>query len=62
MDKNHPLLPELVALSDSVDMAMMWAERGDDCSLHAWLEEIQDEASKLVGKTKVTTFETDDES
>jgi hypothetical protein len=48
MDKDHPFLPELVELYDSVDMAMMSAERGDDCKLHAWLEEIRDEADKLV--------------
>jgi hypothetical protein len=52
MGKDHPLLPELVELYDSVDMAMMSAERGDDCKLHAWLEEIRDEVDKLVTKTK----------
>ena len=57
MGKDHRLLLELVELVDSVDMALMSAERGDDGKLHAWLEEIEDEASKLVAKTRDAAFD-----
>jgi hypothetical protein len=52
MGKDHRLLLELVELADSVDMALMSAERGDDGKLHTWLGEIEDKASKLVAKTR----------
>ena len=45
-----------------VDMAMMSAERGDDSELHAWLEEIQSEASKLVARTRRASYEATDET
>ena len=48
---NHPLLGELVGLADSVDMTTMAAERGNDEALHAWLEEIRDDAAKLADQT-----------
>ena len=51
MDKNHPLLNDLVDLADSVDMATLAAERGNDAALKAWLEEIRDDAAKLAEKT-----------
>ena len=49
--KDHPLLSELVDLADSIDMATMAAERGNDAALHAWLEEIRDDAAKLADQT-----------
>jgi hypothetical protein len=52
MGKDHPLLGELVDLADSIDMATMAAERGNDAALHAWLEEIRDDAAKLAGQTQ----------
>jgi hypothetical protein len=51
MGKDHPLLSELVDLADSIDMATMAAERGNDAALHAWLEEIRDDAAKLAEQT-----------
>jgi hypothetical protein len=51
MGKNHPLLSELVDLADSIDMATMAAERGNAAALHAWLEEIRDDAAKLADQT-----------
>ena len=57
MAKDHPLLMELVELADSVDMAMLSAERGDDAKLNAWLEEIEDEAGKLAAKTRGASYE-----
>jgi hypothetical protein len=52
MPKDHPLLNDLIELADSIDMATMVAERGNDPALHAWLEEIRDEAAKLADKTR----------
>jgi hypothetical protein len=52
MPKDHPLLNDLVELADSIDMATMAAERGNDSALHAWLEEIRDDAAKLADKTR----------
>jgi hypothetical protein len=49
--KDYPLLSELVELADSIDMATRAAERGDDAALHAWLEEIRDDAAKLADRT-----------
>jgi hypothetical protein len=52
MDKLHPLLSKLVDLADSVDMATMMAERGNNGALHAWLEEIRDDAADLAEATR----------
>jgi hypothetical protein len=38
-------------LADSIDMATMAAERGNNAALHAWLEEIRDDAAKLADQT-----------
>ena len=57
MEKDHPLLNDLVELADSVDMATMAAERGNDSALHAWLEEIRDDAAKLADRTRDAFYE-----
>lgn len=57
MAKDHPLLNDLVELADSVDMATLAAERGNDAALNAWLEEIRDDAAKLAEKTNGETAE-----
>ena len=57
MPKDHPLLNDLVELADSIDMATMAAERGHDSALHAWLEEIRDDAAKLADKTRDAFYE-----
>jgi hypothetical protein len=51
LDKDHPLLNELVELADSLDMATLAAERGNISALNAWLEDIRDDAAKLAEKT-----------
>ena len=51
MEKDHPLLSELGGLADSIDMATMTAERGNDAALHVWLAEIRDDAAKLADQT-----------
>jgi hypothetical protein len=60
MDKDHPLLNDLVGLADSVDMATLAAERGNDAALNAWLEEIRDDAAKLAEKTNGVPYETEE--
>ena len=57
MDKDHPLLNELIKLADSVDMATLAAERGNGAALNAWLEEIRDDAAKLAEKTHGDRYE-----
>jgi hypothetical protein len=57
MPQDHPLLNDLVELADSIDMATMVAERGNDAALHAWLEEIRDDAAKLADKTRDAFYE-----
>ena len=60
MDKDHPLLNDLVDLADRVDMATLAAERGNDAALNAWLEEIRRDAAKLAEKTHGALYETDE--
>jgi hypothetical protein len=42
----------LIELADSIDMATMVAERGNDSALHAWVDEIRDDAAKLADETR----------
>jgi hypothetical protein len=62
MAKDHPLLGELVDLADSIDMATMAAERGNDVALHAWLAEIRDDAAKLADQTHHAFYAEDGQS
>ena len=57
--KDHPLLSELVELADSIDMATMATERGNDAALHAWLVEIRDDAAKLAHRTDLACCASD---
>ena len=43
---------KLIELADSIDMATMAAERGHYDALHAWLEEIRDDAACLADATR----------
>jgi hypothetical protein len=36
MSIDHPLMHQLLKLSDDVDLAMRSAERGDELSVQAW--------------------------
>ena len=60
MDKDHPLLNDLVDLADRVDMATLAAERGNNAALNAWLEEIRRDAANLSEKTHGALYETDE--
>lgn len=60
MDKDHRLPNDLVGLADSADMATLAAERGNDAALNTWLEEIRDDAAKLVEKTHGALYEADE--
>lgn len=60
MNKDHPLLNDLVELADSVDMATLAAERGNDAAPNAWLEEIRDDAAKLAETTHGALYQTDE--
>ena len=52
MSQSHCLMRKLVELADSIDMATMAAERGHLSALHAWLEEIRDDAACLADATR----------
>jgi hypothetical protein len=52
MSQSHCLMRKLVELADSIDMATMAAERGHYDALHAWLEEIRDDAACLADATR----------
>jgi hypothetical protein len=52
MGQSHSLMRRLVELADSIDMATMAAERGHFVALHAWLEEIRDDAACLAEATR----------
>jgi hypothetical protein len=60
MNKDLPLLHDLVDLADSVDMATLAAERGNYAALNAWLEEIRDDAAKLAEKTQGALYDTEE--
>ncbi|HEX6609711.1 MAG TPA: hypothetical protein VF051_02935 [Hyphomicrobiaceae bacterium] len=61
MSQSHSLLRKLVELADSIDMATMAAERGHFVALHAWLEEIRDDAACLADATRDGQIETEPE-
>ncbi len=58
MSQSHSLMRKLVELADSIDMATMAAERGHFVALHAWLEEIRDDAACLADATRDGHIET----
>jgi hypothetical protein len=61
MSQSHCLMRKLVELADSIDMATMAAERGHFVALHAWLEEIRDDAACLADATRDEHIEAEPE-